>query len=102
MNAKSSLRQNSAPSPKAIALHVLQALAAAQREGHRCTFEELSSELKVRRTDVRQALSSLHREGFVDVLKMRLTFAGFAIGQSLIGKRLVPLRAPSKVVIRAA
>lgn len=56
----------------------------------------LRDDLSVRRTDIRAAVSQLHREGMVDALTMRLTFQGFTIGQALSGQRLPPLRVPGE------
>ena len=56
----------------------------------------LRDELSVRRTDVRAAVSQLHRERMVDALTMRLTLQGFVIGQSLSNAELPPLREPAK------
>jgi len=81
-----------APASEAIAIHLLHALTTAQREGRRLGLDELTEELGVRRAEVRRTLSLLHRAGFVDVLHMRPTLRGFAIGQALAGRRLLPLR----------
>ena len=81
-----------APASEAIAIHLLRALTTAQREGRRIGLDDLTADLGVRRAEVRTTLSALHRAGFVDVLHMRPTLRGFAIGQALAGRRLVPLR----------
>jgi len=81
-----------APASEAIAIHLLHALTSAQREGRRIDLDELTAELGARRGDVRRTLSALHRAGFVDVLHMRPTLQGFAIGVALEGQPLVPLR----------
>lgn len=78
-----------------LALHVLRALAAAQREGQKLDLAALARAIRVRRPDVRRVLSALHREGYVDVLHMRPTLAGFALGAALASAELPPLRAPS-------
>lgn len=105
MKAKSSQSQSQreyAPEPGLLAIHLLQAMTGAHREGRRSTLDGLVSELGIRRGDVRAALSSLHREGLIDVLRMRLTFAGFAIGQALMAERLLSMRATCEAVTQAA
>ncbi len=78
---------------RTLSTYILQAVFAAQIEGRRSNLETLRDELQVRRTDVRAAVSQLHREGVLDALTMRLTLQGFAIGQALSGAELPPLRA---------
>ncbi|MBW2457400.1 MAG: Rrf2 family transcriptional regulator [Deltaproteobacteria bacterium] len=75
-----------------LAIHVLCAMTTHQRKGTRCTLDELVAELGVRRPDVRRVLSALHCEGYVDLQRMSLTLAGFAIGQSLRGQQLLSAR----------
>ena len=70
--------------PKTIAAHVLRTLAAAQRTGETLTLDALTTRLAIRRTDVRSTLSALHREGHVDVQRMRLTLSGYALGTALL------------------
>jgi DNA-binding GntR family transcriptional regulator len=74
--------------------HVLRALALAQRDDRRISLDDLVEELKVRRTDVRKVLSSLHSEGMLDILRMRLTLQGFALGIACVNANLKPLRIP--------
>lgn len=89
-------------SPRTIAVHVLRALAVSAEEGRRVDLAAVAAELGVRRADVRSALTALHREGYVDLTRMRPTLAGFAIGAALKGKALVPVRsAPVKHVVAA-
>lgn len=79
---------------RTLSAHLLKVLAEGQIAGEASpTLDSLVAELGVRRKDVRDALSALHREGYVDVLRMRLTFAGFAIGANLRSQELRPLRA---------
>jgi DNA-binding IclR family transcriptional regulator len=75
-----------------LSAHVLQALAQAQSEGRRASLETLAEELRVRRGDIRRTVTLLHRQGFVDALRMRLTLAGFALGRAYLGQTLPPLR----------
>lgn len=76
----------------ALPAHVLRALAQAQSEGRPSSLETLTQELGVRRADVRRTVTLLHRQGFVDALRTRLTLAGFALGRAYLGQALSPLR----------
>jgi Mn-dependent DtxR family transcriptional regulator len=58
-------------------------LASAQSRGRRVRLDELAREIGVRREDVRQVVSSLHAEGHVDAMHMRLTMSGFAIAAAM-------------------
>lgn len=87
---------------QALSAHVLYALAVAQMEGRRLDLDALVSDLQVRRGDIRRVLSALHREGYLDVLRMRLTMMGFALGRSYIGKPLPELRRPRLAAVAAA
>lgn len=84
---------------RTLSMHLLQALAHAQVEGRRSNLETLRDELEVRRTDIRAAVSQLHREGMLDALTMRLSLQGFAIGQALSDATLPPLRAAATVAM---
>lgn len=86
---------------RTVSAHVLRALAENQTEGRASTLETLTDALQVRRTDVRAAVSALHREGYLDVLRMRLTLRGFAVGRALVGQALPELR-PAQVARAAA
>jgi len=86
----------------ALSAHVLTLLVRIHSEGQRATLEMLVEELRVRRGDIRRTLSALHREGFVDVLRMRPTLAGFALGRSLGRVALPALRAPKVAAVVAA
>lgn len=86
---------------RTVSAYVLRALALAQTEGRSSNLETLIDELKIRRADVRGAVTALHREGCLDVLRMRLTLKGFAIGSALVGEELPELR-PAKVAQAAA
>lgn len=87
---------------QALSSHVLCALVLAQIEGRRLDLETLTRELSVRRGDIRKVVSALHREGFVDALRMRPTMAGFALGRVLLGQQLPALRKPKAAATRAA
>ncbi len=87
---------------KTVAAYVLQALARAQIEGRTMNLEDLIDEIKVRRRDIRTVMTKLHQQGFVDVLRMRLTLSGFAIGASLLDQQLPALRLPKAVIAAVA
>lgn len=88
--------------PQILAPYVLSALATAQVEGRLSNLETLVDALKVRRADVRKTVSSLHREGLVDVRTMRLSLAGFALGSTYAAEALPPLRRPKLTLVVAA
>lgn len=60
--------------------------------GRRSELDALVKSTGVRRADVRSVLSALHREGYLDVLRMKLTLAGFALGCSLIDAPVPAIR----------
>lgn len=82
--------------------HLLRTLYAFQREGAIVTLETLTTALKVRRTDVRRAVTALHHEGYLDALRMRLTLRGLALGAAFTAAPLRPLRRPSLRAAKAA
>lgn len=92
----------SAISLESLGQHILRAMSASARRDERATLDDLATELGVRRADVRGALSALHRQGLVDVLRMRPTLAGFALGHALQGEALGPLRSPRRWQTQAA
>ena len=79
--------------PKLVAIHLVKHLTSSQRSGRVVTLADLVDELGVRRADLRVAVRALHEQGYLDALRMRLTLAGFALGASLDGATLRPLRA---------
>jgi hypothetical protein len=87
---------------KTLAAYILQALTLAQREGRSENLETLVETLRVRRKDIRTTLTVLHRQGLVDVLRMRLSLTGFAIGTALVGQSLPELRKTALAAIVAA
>lgn len=78
-----------APADDVLAIHVMQ-LLTSRRSAY--SLEEVAAELEVRKADVRRVVSLLHRQGFMDALRMRPTLAGFALGRAVRGVDLVPLR----------
>ena len=99
MNQSRSTSETYAPDPGTVAIHVLYKLTRAQQRHRPVRLDELATALGVRRPELRRVISSLHREGYVDAARMRVTLAGFAIGQSLRATELAPLR---PVIDRAA
>ena len=85
-----------------LSAYVLQALAQAQCEGKTMSLDALVEELRVRRGDVRRTITLLHRQGFVDALRMRLTLPGFALGRAYMGRTLPPLREVKSAVSMVA
>lgn len=72
-----------------------------QLEGRRSDLDSLCATIALRRADVRATLSDLDREGLLDVLRMRLSFAGFALGLSLLDKPLRTVRTRERHSIAA-
>jgi hypothetical protein len=87
---------------KTLAAYILQALTLAQAEGRSENLETLVEKLRVRRRDIRSTLTVLHRQGHLDVLRMRLTLTGFAIGAALRDQPLPALRLAPRAAIAAA
>jgi Mn-dependent DtxR family transcriptional regulator len=88
-------------SPRKLAPYVIRTLARYQTEGRVANLQVLVDEIGVRKVDVRKTVSALHREGYVDALRMRLTMAGFALGAALSKVELPPLRMASMAVAAA-
>ena len=79
-------------SSNALAAHVIVALAEAQEIGRAVRLDELASVLGIRKADVRRVVASLHLEGHVDALRLRLTMTGLALATVLSGCKLRDLR----------
>jgi hypothetical protein len=77
-------------------------MTTRQRDGRLTTLDDLLHGLAVRRADIRFVVSALHREGYLDALRMRVTLKGFAVGQALAGSELPPLRSNGPLARRAA
>ena len=75
-----------------IAAHVLRNLARAQMKGRPVRLDELARSIAVRRDDVRHVVTQLHREGHVDVRRMRLTMTGLALAVAMRECKLHDLR----------
>ena len=82
---------------KSLAAHVLVVLARAQRDDRLVTIHDVAAELDVRKNDVRDVVTRLHREGHVDALRLRLSFSGFALAAVLASAKLRTLRASASV-----
>lgn len=100
MNAQNR-QQAAAPGTDAIAIHLLRALTRCALEGRRTDFEELAREIGVRRADARRVLTMLDHQGYVNVLTMRPTLAGFAAGKLSSSTPLPSLR-PARAKIPQA
>ncbi|WP_437910254.1 hypothetical protein WME95_21095 [Sorangium sp. So ce327] len=87
---------------KDLAPHLLRTLVALQSEGKTVNLDTLTTALQVRRTDVRRAITALHREGYLDVLCTRLTLRGLALGAAFAASQLRPLRRASLRAVKAA
>lgn len=88
--------------PKVLAPHVLSALFQSQAEGTLSSLDTLVDTLKVRRADIRRTVTSLHQEGHVNVLTMRLTMTGLALGSAYASETLPALRKPRLHAVAAA
>jgi DNA-binding IscR family transcriptional regulator len=77
---------------KAIAAHVLRHLAEAQARGRLVRLDELAVEIGVRRKDVREIVSRLHAEGYVDAQRLKVTMTGFLLASSMRGSPLKAVR----------
>lgn len=87
---------------RTLSMYVLRALADAQIEGRRETLDTLVDRLEVRRRDVRSVVTSLHQQGLLDVIHMRLTLQGFAVGSALLQQELPALRRAAERGVAAA
>ncbi len=85
-----------------VSLHLLRAIAKAAARGRSTDLEVLALEIGVRKVDCRAALTTLHRQGYVDVLRMRPTLQGFALGASVRNAVLEPVRGAAVSATRAA
>jgi DNA-binding IscR family transcriptional regulator len=87
---------------KSIAAHIIVALAHAQEHGRVLRLDELASEVGVRKGDVREVVTRLHREGHVDALRLRVTMTGLALAASLSNRTLrATRRRPLRLVLVA-
>lgn len=88
-------------SREALAEHLIRTIARDHLAGKRSDLDSLSATIAVRREDVRSTLTALHKEGYLDVLRMRLTLAGFALGCSLLDQPVRAIRRTQKNSIAA-
>lgn len=89
------------PNDSAIAAHLLATLFRLREQRSAVTLETLAANVAVRRRDVRRVLSSLHREGLVDILRMRLTLRGLALGAALSASALRSVRTRARAAVAA-
>ena len=85
-----------------LAPYVLRTLARYQKQGRMANLQTLVDEIGVRRADVRKTVSALHREGYVDAMRMRLTISGFVLGAALVDVELPSLRPALRLAYAAA
>ena len=90
------------PDTKTIAAHVVVTLSLAQADGRALRLDELASEIGVRKADVRNVVSSLHAEGHVDAMRLRLTMSGLALATSLASCKLPETRREDVRIQRVA
>jgi hypothetical protein len=77
-----------------LAAHLVKHLAAAQLRGQKLSLNDLAEKLPAHaRTEIRTTLSRLHEEGLLDILTMRLSLQGFALGRGLVSRRLAAIPA---------
>ena len=76
---------------RVLAAHVLRAIARPR--GRVVTVDDVARTVGARRADVRQVVTRLHQEGFVDALRMRPTLTGLALASALRACKLKDLRA---------
>ncbi len=81
----------------ALAAHVLRAIA--RRRARVVTVDDVARTVGARRSDVRQVVTRLHEEGFVDALRMRPTLAGLAVATSLRSCKLKDVRSESEIPV---
>ncbi len=89
-------------SPETLAPYVLRTLVQFQIQGRVCTLQDLVDEIRARRGDIRRTVSALHREGYVDALRMRTTLAGLALGRAILRTTLPALRQQPASCVEAA
>ena len=93
---------STAPSAEVMASHLLAAIARAAEEGRRTNLEILAEEVGLRRAEARRTLSALDRQGLIDVVRMRPTLLGFAVGRGLEARGLPSLRREVEALRRVA
>jgi hypothetical protein len=84
-----------------LAIHVMRYLTSPDAEAGRIDAAAIGARIGARRADVRRVLSALHGQGYVFLLHMRPTMLGFAVGRSLQGSTLRPIRAAARLASAA-
>ncbi|MGZ3475705.1 MAG: hypothetical protein ACXWUG_16635 [Polyangiales bacterium] len=74
-----------------LAQHVILTIARDHIEDRRSNLDTLTEALGAPRAEVRAVLTALHQEGYIEVLRMRLTLEGFALGIALSQSEVPPL-----------
>ncbi len=87
---------------KAIAAHILRALARAQSRGRAIRLDELAIEVGARRADVRAIVSRLHAEDHLDAARLKLTLSGLALAAAMREGQLRPVRRARAAVSNVA
>jgi hypothetical protein len=85
----------------ALAEQLLATMTRDHLADRRSDLDSLCGGVDVRRADVRSTLTALHHAGYLDVLRMRLTLAGFAAGMSLIDQPVRAIRRTNRKSIAA-
>lgn len=85
----------------ALAEHLLRTIARDHLADRRSDLDGLCASVDARREDVRSTLTALHHAGYLDVLRMRLTLAGFAAGMSLLDLPARAIRSTNRKSIAA-
>ena len=79
----------------ALAAHVLRAIARPRARV--VNVDDVARTVGARRSDVREIVTRLHEEGYVDALRMRPTLAGLAVATSLRQCKLKDVRSESQI-----
>jgi transcription initiation factor IIE alpha subunit len=87
---------------KSIAAHVVVTLSQAHADGRVLRLDELAEEIGVRKADVRNVVTSLHHEGHVDAMRLRLTMTGLALATTLATCTLAEPRRRADAISRVA
>ncbi len=78
--------------PTLLSLYILREMTIASSFGQRLDHASLASRVGVRKEDVRAAVTSLHKEGYIDATTMRVCLAGFVLGRTARKVTLKELR----------
>lgn len=73
--------------PTPVWMQVVETMHAAHEREETCSLDTLTEALERSRAAVRAALSHAYGAGFVDLVRMRLTFAGLAVAVAMRAER---------------